>query len=197
MPRTAARSSPARAPEPLALVQDLLNSLHVERGTDELGDQASATAWLDAVGYRLPGDIARSDLKQLRALRTAVRRLVTAHAPGKEGELRRAAAESLTVLAGIATYVPEVGTDGALRFRAVSDGVTAVIGRVVVAMHQSQQNGTWERLKICRNDTCAWAFYDQSRNHSGTWCAMGICGNRTKAARHRARQRRAVHSAPL
>ena len=33
-------------------------------------------------------------------------------------------------------------------------------------------NGTWERLKVCPADDCQWAFYDESKNRSGTWCDM-------------------------
>ncbi|MGL5929882.1 MAG: CGNR zinc finger domain-containing protein [Dermatophilaceae bacterium] len=190
MTRTAARSDPARAPEPLAAVQDLLNSLHVERGTDELADLTSARSWLDAAGYRRPGELTRRDLDRLLHLRTALRDLVRADAPGERSDRRRDAARRLTELAATVRYRPEFDTAGALRFRAVGEGAAQVVGATVMAIHRAQHDGTWERLKICRNDSCAWVFYDYSRNHSGTWCAMGICGNRTKAARHRARQRR-------
>lgn len=47
--------------------------------------------------------------------------------------------------------------------------------------------GTWPRLKACREPSCRWAFYDQSRNHGRTWCSMNVCGNRVKV---RASQRR-------
>jgi predicted RNA-binding Zn ribbon-like protein len=33
-------------------------------------------------------------------------------------------------------------------------------------------------MKACRQ--CEYAFYDRSRNRSAAWCAMSICGNRTK-----------------
>jgi predicted RNA-binding Zn ribbon-like protein len=49
-------------------------------------------------------------------------------------------------------------------------------------------DGTWSRMKACRNDTCHWAFYDASRNRSGKWCSMAICGNRAKVANYRERQ---------
>lgn len=51
-------------------------------------------------------------------------------------------------------------------------------------------NDTWPRLKACREDTCRWAFYDHSKNRSGHWCSMEVCG-----ARHKARQYRARHKA--
>jgi predicted RNA-binding Zn ribbon-like protein len=31
-------------------------------------------------------------------------------------------------------------------------------------------------------------FYDNSKNHSGTWCQMAECGNRAKVRAYRARK---------
>ena len=47
--------------------------------------------------------------------------------------------------------------------------------------------GRPERFRVCGNDRCRWAFYDRSRPGSRRWCEMSSCGNRMKAARHRAR----------
>jgi predicted RNA-binding Zn ribbon-like protein len=44
-----------------------------------------------------------------------------------------------------------------------------------------------ERFRVCANDHCRWAFYDESRAGRRRWCDMTSCGNRAKAARHRAR----------
>src|SRR5256885_5523159 len=41
-------------------------------------------------------------------------------------------------------------------------------------------DGTWARLKACRNDQCQKAFYDTSKNRSGAWCSMAGCGSRLK-----------------
>jgi len=45
------------------------------------------------------------------------------------------------------------------------------------------------KARICANDTCRWVFFDNSRTHQRRWCDMASCGNRAKAARHRARAR--------
>ena len=42
-------------------------------------------------------------------------------------------------------------------------------------------DGTWPRLKACPGDDCGWAFYDASRNRTGRWCSMAVCGSRAKA----------------
>ena len=46
---------------------------------------------------------------------------------------------------------------------------------------RAMADGSWSRVKSCRNDTCRWLFYDHSRNRSGTWCTMAICGSRMKS----------------
>ncbi|MBA2700601.1 MAG: CGNR zinc finger domain-containing protein, partial [Chloroflexi bacterium] len=50
-------------------------------------------------------------------------------------------------------------------------------------------SGQPERIRICDNDRCRWVFYDTSRTGRRRWCDMATCGNRAKAARHRARSK--------
>jgi predicted RNA-binding Zn ribbon-like protein len=42
-------------------------------------------------------------------------------------------------------------------------------------------------LRRCANEQCSLYFYDTSKNHKRRWCSMEYCGNRAKAAGHRAR----------
>jgi predicted RNA-binding Zn ribbon-like protein len=51
-------------------------------------------------------------------------------------------------------------------------------------------------MKACPGPHCGWAFHDHSRNRSGQWCSMQICGNRTKGATFRQRQRTAESLSP-
>jgi predicted RNA-binding Zn ribbon-like protein len=60
-------------------------------------------------------------------------------------------------------------------------GVDSAIARLLAIVHASMNDRTWARLKACPAEDCLWAFYDHSRNRSGTWCEMGKCGNRAKA----------------
>lgn len=45
------------------------------------------------------------------------------------------------------------------------------------------------RVKMCDGPTCTMWFHDFSQNHSRRWCNMAVCGNRAKAAAHRARKK--------
>jgi predicted RNA-binding Zn ribbon-like protein len=56
-----------------------------------------------------------------------------------------------------------------------------------VIVHGAIADGTWQRLKACRDHSCEWAFYDHTKNRSGAWCTMEECGNRAKARSYRER----------
>jgi predicted RNA-binding Zn ribbon-like protein len=68
-------------------------------------------------------------------------------------------------------------------------GVEGAVGRVLAVVYAAMQDGTFARLKACRNHDCRWAFYDYSKNRSASWCSMQLCGNRTKTRAYRRRHR--------
>ncbi len=74
------------------------------------------------------------------------------------------------------------------------DAALAMIGTIAAI---AQLNGDWRRLKACRGPHCGWSFYDHSRNQAGSWCAMAVCGSRTKARAYRRRKGRARHEKAL
>ena len=93
-------------------------------------------------------------------------------------QLRRAAARR-----GRSTTLNEQSSEAALGLRFDAEGAApghapaaASIRRspsLLAIVHESMRDGTWLRLKACPADDCRWAFYDHSRNRSGTWCDMG------------------------
>lgn len=46
-------------------------------------------------------------------------------------------------------------------------------------------------VRRCENPACTLVFHDRTKSHARRWCSMAVCGNRAKAAAHRARHRRA------
>jgi predicted RNA-binding Zn ribbon-like protein len=50
-------------------------------------------------------------------------------------------------------------------------------------------------VRKCEGSTCTLWFHDVSKGHARRWCSMAVCGNRAKAAAHRARARQRVMSA--
>jgi predicted RNA-binding Zn ribbon-like protein len=172
-----ARNVPGTAPGSLAVVQQFFNTLHVEKSTDALADAETAYEWL--VGTMPGGTRARpdaADLDRLRALRRELRALCGDGAPD---------AGRFAEVAGQAPLRAEL--DAAGQVTLVPCGADATVATLLAIVLEAQRDGTWRRLKICRHDGCRWAFYDRSRSHTGTWCAMGVCGNRTKVAAYRRR----------
>ena len=48
-------------------------------------------------------------------------------------------------------------------------------------------NDELARVRRCADPRCHRVFFDGTKNGRRRWCDMGTCGNRAKAARHRAR----------
>ncbi|OWK40872.1 CGNR zinc finger domain-containing protein [Fimbriiglobus ruber] len=42
-------------------------------------------------------------------------------------------------------------------------------------------------IRACEGSACVLMFLDKTKGHARRWCSMAVCGNRAKAAAHRAR----------
>ena len=67
-------------------------------------------------------------------------------------------------------------------------GISIRLGSLLLIVRDAQRDGSWDRLKACRNDECQWAFYDRSHAGRGSWCDMASCGNKIKNRNLRARR---------
>lgn len=176
------------APGPLARIQALVNTVELPAGPDRLGDLDDAEPWLVAHGLLPSGDHpSREDLDQLRQVREALRALLIHNSGGPPPP-----AEHLDVLRALtetATAKVELASDGTVGLSAAGDSLRERLLELLVVIRDAQRDGTWARLKACANEECAWAFYDRSRNHGGTWCVMAECGNKLKNREFRARRR--------
>lgn len=145
------------------LVVDFLNTVDVEKRTDLLSEPDTWQLWADERSL-LPGtaDAAREARDSLRAT------LGDPRLPPKK--------TLVTATIAVTPDGPALIADDA-------------VGAVLAAATRIAVRGDWARLKICPADTCLWAFYDQSRNRSRSWCSMRVCGNREKARAWRERAR--------
>jgi predicted RNA-binding Zn ribbon-like protein len=171
------------APGDLELVREFVNTLEVDDGTDHLTDPAALAGWLCERGLMRGRAADEGDLARARRLREGLRALMLENNGVSVGKEARAVLDRTARRAGLGVrFHPDrasleptaVGADGAL-------------GRLVAAAAGAMLDGTWARLKACRAPDCRWAFYDQARNHSRTWCSMAVCGNRVKARTYRRR----------
>jgi predicted RNA-binding Zn ribbon-like protein len=174
------------APGELELVRRFVNTRDVEEGSDELDSPDALLAWF--AGMDLLDDDAAADEKDLEralALREGIRDLLLAN-NGEEIETVRI--RELNRATGSVCLTVRFDHDGRATLRPESSGVSAAFGRILAAVVRAMDEGSWSRLKACPNDACQWAFYDRSKNRSGKWCTMEVCGNRMKARAFRQRQ---------
>ncbi len=172
------------APEPLLAVQALANTYSFEDDEERLGDREAARRWLVESGLAAPGvEVGGADLERRRELRRLIRGVLEADADRDRDGLAGLAAAHPAPLA--VTAAGELALDLGPA-RSVDGFVAQILGIMLVA----RVEGKLERLKICASDECRWAFYDSSKNRSGTWCRMEECGNRVKNRRYRARRAR-------
>jgi predicted RNA-binding Zn ribbon-like protein len=129
--------------------------------------------------------VSEADVEQAIELREALRDVIEGHTLGDvtPDASRRFDAASKRVPVRL-----RVDETGWVRLDPAEDGFLGALGQILAWAHASMEEGTWQRLKACANDTCRFAFYDHSKNRSGRWCDMSICGNRAKVTAFRARQ---------
>jgi hypothetical protein len=176
------------APGPLALVQAFANTV-AEEGHfrwEAIGDPDSLRSWLKGRGLLAGGElVGEADVARAKEVRAALRSLLAAN-NGRGGD--PAAIRKLNLAAERARLTVRFGADGRATLEPDAGGVDGALGRVLAAVHAGMEEGTWGRLKSCANATCGWAFYDRSKNRSGRWCSMEVCGNRTKTRAYRRRR---------
>ena len=124
----------------------------------------------------------KADLEHARELREALRALLRANNLGGETSKAVQVVNAAATRAGV---VPASGATARLR-STWGTGTNHALGRVIVAAYEAMLDGSWTRLKACRQ--CSWVFYDTSKNRSGSWCSMQLCGNRTKTRAYRRRK---------
>ena len=71
-----------------------------------------------------------------------------------------------------------------------SDALEQILWPVALSAAELLTSEEGRRVKECAGEHCNWLFVDQSRNRSRRWCDMRECGNRAKARRYVARQRK-------
>ena len=175
------------APGELEQVRQFVNTLDVNPGTEELREPQDLRRWLIEHGLG-PAEmrVSRSDLRHALQLREALREILVAHTDGTP-----APAEACRVLdefAARARLQLRFDEHGGARVQPAATGVNGALGRLLTIVHGAVADGSWLRLKGCRDHTCEWAFYDHTKNRSGAWCSMDTCGNRAKARSYRGRR---------
>ena len=182
------------APGRLDVIRRFVNTYDLEDHTDRVGTPEELTGWLAKRAFSSARErVGEDDVRHAAACAarsgsfssptSAVRSIPTRRRPWMPPRGGPAWAYASTATAGLAVEPEAKGVDGA-------------IGQMLAIVAASIADGTWERLKACAADDCHWAFYDHTRNRSGRWCSMAVCGNRAKVERFRERARGGRTSRP-
>jgi predicted RNA-binding Zn ribbon-like protein len=214
------RPAPFFIADDLAL--DFLNSVAAPSGREIewLTDGGDLIAWLEQA-HAVPTDIAAHFRKtagppsldavaaQGRELREWFRAFVRDHAgkPLRERDLReltplnallaRDQAFRQIEIAGADTE--ETGEAGRpLRWQAQRhwDSPKTLLLPIAEAMGELVCAKDFTLVRKCGGPTCTLWFLDVSKAHARRWCSMAVCGNRAKAAAHRARARSGFADGP-
>ncbi len=195
----------------VAALEDTFDFLN----TDELDGMGHPIEWLsalpDATGWLADHGLLHADgrraidgssparagelLGHVHAVRAALREIVEALVADRRADPAALATVNAVLRArNVVELVPSEGCF-AIGHRHVGHPLDDALAGVAEPLLSLVAAGTTDRLRICANDGCRWVFEDTSRTGRRRWCSMASCGNRAKAARHRARKRASASSA--
>jgi len=175
------------APGRLELVRQFINTADLDPGNDELTDLPALQAWLRS--RRLIGArerLEQGDLERALEVREALRKLLEDRGGG--GAIDERAIRALNAHPACVQMRVRFDGGGAPRLEPVGDGLEGALAELYAVIEHAAADGSWARLKVCADHGCRWAFYDNSKNRSRSWCNMAVCGNRAKAREYRRRR---------
>ena len=181
---------------------DFVNSDASASGADALEDFETLMAWLEATAVvdadRAAGMRRRAQQQPAGAAAALVdaRRVRAALRTLAERGNHEARAEAVTEINRIlgrsaGTRRLEMRPDGAFG-RTFVPGGDAFAGLMIPLVESAADAlilGELARVRACANPQCRRVFHDGTKNGGRRWCDMASCGNRAKAARHRARHK--------
>jgi predicted RNA-binding Zn ribbon-like protein len=178
---------------------DFLNTLELESGAlvDRLVTFDDAAQWLidrgichdgrGSAGLRAGGLSERDALARVRRVRAALREVSDAVVHERSADPEALAEVNRAIRARERIELVAERDGVSIGHSHVGDPLDDALARLADPLVDQIQAGNADRLRICANDACRWIFFDESRAGQRRWCDMATCGNRAKAARHRAR----------
>ncbi len=215
-PMNEMRPAPFFIGDDLAL--DFLNSVAcpADAQIEWLASGGDLIAWLEQA-HAVPAEIASRFRKtaapraldgvtaQARELREWFRAFVQSHAgtPLRARDLRELAPLNALLARDEAfrqIAIADAGKrgDGALRWQAQRhwDNPKTLLLPIAEAMGDLVCEKDFTLVRKCESPSCTLWFLDVSKAHARRWCSMAVCGNRAKAAAHRARARSGIVDRP-
>jgi len=183
---------------------DFLNSIATPRATefDWISSGADLMDWLEARGLvsgdeladmrdRVEPELLDQAAAKARQLREWFRGFVLKHAgqPLEAITPDDLAPLNDILVRGSSFFQLETGSIGAPQLirRNRWGGSDMLLVPLAEAIASLLTTIDFSEVKNCEGPTCTMVFHDVSKNRKRRWCSMAVCGNRAKAAAHRAR----------
>ena len=183
---------------------DFVNTDGGSHDPDTVADFDALVSWLEtAVAF----DAERAQMMRRRAIqqpsgataalmdgrrvRAALRQLAEHGGVSPQVRLETLAEINRVLGRSAGTRRLEMRLDGsfARTFVPVGDAFAGLMIPIVESAADALILGELARVRRCADPRCARVFYDNTKNAARRWCDMATCGNRAKAARHRARHK--------
>jgi predicted RNA-binding Zn ribbon-like protein len=133
---------------------------------------------------------ARTLLEEARRLRADIRALVEGHHRGRIPEWALFGVNRV-LEASAGGWRLSSGSDGpTLEGVPMSSHPLRLLGPIAFAAARLVATVPANRVRPCASSRCGAWFVDTSKGGRRRWCSMAVCGNREKAAAHRARSAR-------
>lgn len=164
-----------------------------DRQVERLADVAALDGWCEGVGIRLAEDVDKARLlRELRSLRATLNEVAGAALTGSP--VSDASLETLNSSAALPVPVPRLVSGqagpGVSRPALGAGAVRALIVRDLIDLLGNEATRT--RLRECAAADCRMLYLLAPGARARRWCSMSRCGNRAKAAAHRARHEAAA-----
>src|SRR3712207_3978253 len=132
-----------RAPEPLNLVQDYVNSVDLEDGREDFATPDALHAWLaERELIRASEPVSEGDLRRAIDVREGLRAVLLANSGH---DLDPAAVERLNLAASRAGLRVLARADGEMTLEPDAAGVDGAIGRLLALVARATTDGSWQR----------------------------------------------------
>jgi predicted RNA-binding Zn ribbon-like protein len=193
--------SPAKTlPDPFFIAEhralDYLNTVAAPAGEilDWLADGAAFFDWLRR-GFAVPADlkISAANLQRIAAdardLREWFRELVQKHAGRPLPASIAGALEPLNAILQHGQLHFQLSRGEPLILEEAQNwrAPQALLQPIARAIADLLCHADFSQVRHCEGAQCTLWFIDVSKSHRRRWCSMSVCGNRAKAAQHRAK----------
>jgi predicted RNA-binding Zn ribbon-like protein len=176
---------------------DFLNTLDLDDGQliEHFNEPSDAATWFTERGLvhvEAKPRWTRADLTKVRDVRHALREVVESVVEHRTPVRGSVDLVNATLEARRPARLELDGSAVRIGHRHAATPVSDALAVIAEAIVDELAAGRPERLRVCANDQCRWTFFDSSPTGRRRWCDMATCGNRAKAARHRAKAKGAL-----